>query len=1016
MSGRSFFNPFLHCNKTCAKKPDKEYLRLIPDCFKTPGARGVTDIRGPEPPLCFHNGTKIQVMSHGDVGRGMWSKKCSANDGCAYEATDMEFHVYDIIETVYTQEKCAVIPSDKQGYVVPCGIVIKLLGRRREDGASVCINVFGQQGYFYSETPADVNIEVALVEILKGGTFDRRTPCRMAVETVERRSIMGYGNTKRMYHKITLSHPNSISHAATSLKDKYGCKIFEANVDASRRFVLDNKFTTFGWYRCGRAMPRIRDRDSFADFEYDCEVTDLSVIGNDVSWPPYMVMAFDIECLGEEGFPNATNETDLIIQISCVLWSVGEPTSNYRRILLTVGTCAEIDGVEVYEFPSEMDLIYAFFQLIRDLNVEIITGYNVANFDWPYILDRARHIYGINPASLGKIRGGGVCEVRRPNDAGKMFSRACTKIRISGVIPIDMYSVCKEKLSLSDYKLDTVAKRILGTKKEDVHYKEIPHLFRAGPEERKRLGMYCIQDSVLVMDLLNHFVTHVEISEIAKIANIPCRRVLDDGQQIRVFSCLLAAAQKEGFILPMPEPSDRDGYQGATVIQPIAGFYNSPVLVVDFASLYPSIIQAHNLCYSTIVTPGEEGKLRDLRPGEDYESFSLSGGTFHFVKKHIHKSFLASLLESWLAKRKAIRKLLGACNDPRQRTILDKQQLAIKCTCNAVYGFTGVAHGLFPCLTIAETVTLQGRTMLERAKVFVENLSLTDLEKLAPCSATPWSFNPDGILRVIYGDTDSLFIECSGFSEEQVSALSEPLARFTTSSLFNAPISLEAEKIFSCLMLITKKRYVGVLTDGKITMKGVDLVRKTACQFVQTRCRRVLDLILGNDKVKRAASILSLRPYQTSFTEGLPEGFLDVINVLNEAYGDLRANRVPISELSFTTELSRQISAYKSTQMPHLIVYQKILARNEEPPQIHDRIPYVFVASAEGGRSGRGTRKSEMAEDPSYVTRHNIPIAVEHYFEKLLQGTANILQCLFGNNPETALSVLQNFTAGYPHQ
>lgn len=207
-------------------------------------------------------------------------------------------------------------------------------------------------------------------------------------------------------------------------------------------------------------------------------------------------------------------------------------------------------------------MLYAFFQLIRDLSVEIVTGYNVANFDWPYILDRARHIYSINPASLGKIRAGGVCEVRRPHDAGKGFLRANTKVRITGLIPIDMYAVCRDKLSLSDYKLDTVARHLLGAKKEDVHYKEIPRLFAAGPEGRRRLGMYCVQDSALVMDLLNHFVIHVEVAEIAKIAHIPCRRVLDDGQQIRVFSCLLAAAQKENFILPMPSASDRDGYQG----------------------------------------------------------------------------------------------------------------------------------------------------------------------------------------------------------------------------------------------------------------------------------------------------------------------------------------------------------------------------------------------------------------------------------------------------------------------
>ncbi len=200
-------------------------------------------------------------------------------------------------------------------------------------------------------------------------------------------------------------------------------------------------------------------------------------------------------------------------------------------------------------------------------------------------------------------------------------------------------------------------------------------------------------------------------------------------------------------------------------------------------------------------------------------------------------------------------------------------------------------------------------------------------------------------------------------------------------------------------LLITKKRYVGVLTDGKTLMKGVELVRKTACKFVQTRCRRVLDLVLADARVKEAASLLSHRPFQESFTQGLPVGFLPVIDILNQAYTDLREGRVPMGELCFSTELSRKLSAYKSTQMPHLAVYQKFVERNEELPQIHDRIQYVFVEPKGGVK---GARKTEMAEDPAYAERHGVPVAVDHYFDKLLQGAANILQCLFDNNSGAA--------------
>ncbi|ABW04888.1 DNA polymerase, partial [Equid gammaherpesvirus 7] len=303
-----------------------------------------------------------------------------------------------------------------------------------------------------------------------------------------------------------------------------------------------------------------------------------------------------------------------------------------------------------------------------------------------------------------------------------------------------------------------------------------------------------------------------EISEIAKIAKIPTRRVLTDGQQIRVFSCLLDVAGREGFILPVSSRESAEGYQGATVIDPAPGFYNTPVLVVDFASLYPTIIQAHNLCYSTMI-PGDKLYLHPhLAPG-DYETFDLSSGTVHFVKKHKTVSLLATLLNVWLAKRKAIRKTLATEADEATRTILDKQQLAIKVTCNAVYGFTGVASGILPCLKIAETVTFQGRRMLERSKRYIEAVTP---EGLAAILHRPVACAPDASFKVIYGDTDSLFIDCRGYSPEAVTGFCDELAAHMTQALFVAPIKLEAEKTFKCLILLTKKRYIGMMTTDRV--------------------------------------------------------------------------------------------------------------------------------------------------------------------------------------------------------
>lgn len=986
-----FYNPYLSTKNKRSNQPasstTSQQSRLIPKCLKFPGSTEIIPVTANVPPTFFYNQAPGCIFR--PDGKSMWVQHHEPIDPTT---RSLHFHVYDIIETQYSSLQCDFLPFKVQTDIIPCGIVLKLLGRTA-CGKSVCLNVFGQTLYFYAKVPAHCDLPFVLQQAVN--TRFGKPSCAFYTELVNKKLLDGYDPEEYPVYKITLTSFSALQHISDSLLSK-GCTLFEANVDAVSRFLIDNDYSTFGWYTCKQAAPRVNHRDSNTDLEFDCSIYDLEFHPEKTEWPPYVIMSFDIECLGTTGFPCATKEGDLVIQISCILWNTDGKTPP-RNILLSLGTCSPIPDTEVYEFPSELDLFLSFFSLIRDGIVDFVTGYNIANFDFQYLIDRASKVYNIPVTDFTKVKNGAVFEVKQPLTSGN-FMRAVSKVRISGIVSIDMYIVCRDKLSLSDYKLNTVAQVCLNSKKDDVSYKEITPLFRSGPLGRGKVGKYCVQDAVIVLDLLRYFMTHIEISEIAKLAKIPTRRVLTDGQQIRVFSCLLAAAREENYILPVGNRYPDDGYQGATVISPLSGFYNTPVLVVDFASLYPSIIQAHNLCYSTIITADRLKLFPNLKP-DDYETFKLSSGTVHFVKPHKNKSLLAKLLNVWLAKRKAIRKELANISDPALKTILDKQQLAIKCTCNSVYGFTGVASGMLPCLKIAETVTFQGRSMLEKSKQFVEGLTPHSLKTTLGLQFIP---NPTARFKVIYGDTDSLFINCINYSLDEVNAFMDDLAATITDKLFTPPIKLEAEKTFQCLMLLTKKRYIGILANGKVMMKGVDLVRKTACKFVQERNTIIMNLILKDKEVQEAANILSASPNTFSYEQGIPYGFMKIIDTLNQAYRDLASGQVPVDQLIYSTELSRPITEYKTMNLPHLAVYQKMVARQEEPPQVHDRIQYIFIDCP-------GVLKSDMVEDPAYVKQHNIKIATELYFDKLVHGTANIIQCLFGNDVKKTVEILYNF-------
>lgn len=203
----------------------------------------------------------------------------------------------------------------------------------------------------------------------------------------------------------------------------------------------------------------------------------------------------------------------------------------------------------------------------------------------------------------------------------------------------------------------------------------------------------------------------------ARVTGVSLASLLTRGQQIKVVSQLLRKARDAGYLIPTytGQGGDNEQFEGATVIEPRRGYYSAPIATLDFASLYPSIMMAHNLCYTTLVKPADRKKL-DLKD-EDITQTPL--GNF-FVKSNVRKGLLPEILESLLGARKKAKAELKKETDPFKRSVLDGRQLALKISANSVYGFTGAQVGKLPCLEISGSVTAYGRTMIELTKNEVE--------------------------------------------------------------------------------------------------------------------------------------------------------------------------------------------------------------------------------------------------------------------------------------------------------
>ncbi|KAJ8933977.1 hypothetical protein NQ318_008402 [Aromia moschata] len=156
-------------------------------------------------------------------------------------------------------------------------------------------------------------------------------------------------------------------------------------------------------------------------------------------------------------------------------------------------------------------------------------------------------------------------------------------------------------------------------------------------------------------------------------------------------------ARAAGYFMPAQQGAPgSDQYEGATVIEPIRGYYTEPIATLDFSSLYPSIMIAHNLCYTTLLTAPVKERL-----GLTKDQITTTPANCMFVKSSVRPGLLPYILNHLLAARKKTKAILKEVTDPMMKTVLNGRQLAYKISANSVYGFTGAQVGKLPCLEIS---------------------------------------------------------------------------------------------------------------------------------------------------------------------------------------------------------------------------------------------------------------------------------------------------------------------------
>jgi DNA polymerase delta subunit 1 len=588
-------------------------------------------------------------------------------------------------------------------------------------------------------------------------------------------------------------------------------------------------------------MLSVCERQSNCQIEAEVHYLDLITHSYDNEWAkmaPLRILSFDIECAGRKGvFPEA-NE-DPVIQIANVVTRYGE-SKPFIRNVFCLDTCSLIVNTQVLEFDAENKMLMAWRDFLEKVDPDVVIGYNIVNFDFPYLLDRARYLKCAKFPYWSRLKCI-ISQSRDTNFSSKQVGNRNTKaINISGRLQLDLLQLVQRDHHLRSYTLNSVCAQFLGEQKEDVHHTMITELFNGTPDSRRRLAVYCLKDAYLPQRLMDKLMCLINYTEMARVTGVPFNYLLTRGQQVKFISQLFRKAREQNLVIPnLKNEGTDEQYEGATVIEPIKGYYDVPVTTLDFASLYPSIIQAHNLCYTTLLNKTTVEKLR-LQKDEDY---IITPNGDMFCTSKVRKGLLTQILEELLEARKRAKKELAIETDSFKKAILNGRQLALKINANSVYGITGATVGKLPCLSIASSTTSYGRQMIEKTKSEIEaRYNIAN------------GYSHDA--QIIYGDTDSVMIKFGPKELVKSMKLGREAADYV-SSKFIKPIKLEFEKVYFPYLLINKKRYAGLYWTNpekcdKMDSKGIETVRRDNCRLVQTVIETVLKKILIDQNVESA--------------------------------------------------------------------------------------------------------------------------------------------------------------------
>jgi len=686
--------------------------------------------------------------------------------------------------------------------------------------------------------------------------------------------------------KVSVKTPEAMSECAKTLRKLEGVKdCLEEDIRFAMRYLTDNNVAPSSWHEV-EIVEESEKRKANVDKIYQAKTAPQAI--EKMELPPLRILSFSPIYYSKEGSPN--------------------PERNPAVIISTENNKGEQKQFLADDDRNDKPVLEAFAKYVRNFDPDIIVGYGNNGQDWPYLRTRCKkhgmHLY------VDRAR-------TEPHTSvyGHVSLTGCVNLDLADYQGEFPEVKVKTLVNLADYL--GVMKLENRTIIEDIdiadHWDD--------KEKRKKLKQFASDNARSILGVTEAILDFAV--QLSALVNLPLDHVGTAAAGFRVESFLIKRTHPLGELVPRRIEQPYRSYAGGLVLQPVPGLHEN-IAVLDFKSMYPSLMITYNLSPDTYISPDDP-----IPKGGVYEAPEVK----HKFRKEppgFYKEVLTYLIHVRDQIRPRMNKLKQGTAEYR---VLDARQKAVKIITNASYGYAGWIGARWYVKPVAEAAAAWGRFTIQTA---------IDMAKKED-------------LKVVYGDTDSIFVENQPQKIEYLSKEIKTKMR----------LEIKPDEIYTRIFFTeAKKRYAGLMSSGELDIVGMEVVRGDWANIAKKVQERVLDIILKEQSPKKATDFV------------------------HEFIHELRQKKIPYRDLIIWKTLTKPAEEYE-VNASHVQAAKMLRAKGWQL-SVGDKIGYVVIA-------GEG-RLYERVKP--YMLASYDEVDLEYYVEKQIVPAAARILASFGVTEE----------------